>query len=836
MTAGTTQYRCDDPARAIEIRAHPSLNGIDYLEVLDDDAPPGAPPQRTLLAHCFKPVPPLTSDNVQIEGGVRVTGVGVTWVSPAASVPSSVAGAAERSFYAELPDADRVLVVRTDSSGDYSPYRLTITEARSSPALTKDFDAQLSTATFSFKVDCPSEFDCCPADECPAPTTAEPQIDYTAKDYASFRRIILDRLALVAPGWTERSPADVGVALVELLAYEGDHLSYFQDAVATEAYLGTARQRISVRRHGRLLDYRMHDGANARAWVQIAVDAPAIPLPAGTPLLTTIEASRGSMDPHRLEAAVSEGALVFETLFPATLREAHNEIRFHTWGDNRCCLPSGSTRATLLDTGHVLEQLAPGDVLIFEERRDPDSGRTVDANPAHRHAVRLTEVTFGEDPAVLEEPGQPQRVAEVAWAVEDALPFPLCLWMVGDQSGVDQPVSVALGNVVLADHGQSRSEALEVVPPAGPFGPVLVRGPLTQQRMVTDRAGDLLVADPGASATAAFPTEMEQTRPHVQLTQPGAGDLTWVPRADLLGSDRFATEFVVEVDDRGLAHLRFGDDELGRRPAPGTLLRADYRVGNGLAGNVGAEAIAHVVTTVAGITGVRNPMPASGGVDPQPADQVRMFAPQAFRRQERAVTVADYADIAQRHPEVQRAAATRRWTGSWYTVFVTVDRMGGRDVDPDFRAELLSFMSQYRLAGYDLEIDEPRFIPLDIAFTVCVSPGHLRSDVKAELLRVLGSGELPDGRGFFHPDNFTFGDPVYLSRLVAAAMRVPGVVSVDYDDTPPKPNRFHRWGELPHGETNAGRIDFGRLEIARLDNDPSRPENGRLELFMQGGL
>jgi hypothetical protein len=59
---------------------------------------------------------------------------------------------------------------------------------------------------------------------------------------------------------------------------------------------------------------------------------------------------------------------------------------------------------------------------------------------------------------------------------------------------------------------------------------------------------------------------------------------------------------------------------------------------------------------------------------------------------------------------------------------------------------------------------------------------------------------------------------------------------VDVDPTPPKPNRFQRWGEQAHGEIAAGRIAMGRLEIARLDNDPNRPENGRIEFFMQGGL
>ena len=74
-----------------------------------------------------------------------------------------------------------------------------------------------------------------------------------------------------------------------MLAYVGDHLSYQQDAVATEAYLGTARRRVSVRRHARLVDYAMHDGCNARAWVQVQVNATTLvtlPDEAHTGLLT----------------------------------------------------------------------------------------------------------------------------------------------------------------------------------------------------------------------------------------------------------------------------------------------------------------------------------------------------------------------------------------------------------------------------------------------------------------------------------------------------------------------------------------------------------------------
>ena len=77
------------------------------------------------------------------------------------------------------------------------------------------------------------------------------------------------------------------------------------------------------------------------------------------------------------------------------------------------------------------------------------------------------------------------------------------------------------------------------------------------------------------------------------------------------------------------------------------------------------------------ITGVRNPLPAAGGVDSETMAEIRRDAPQAFRTQKRAVTEADYARTAELDHSVQRAAATFRWTGSWHTVFITVDRFDG---------------------------------------------------------------------------------------------------------------------------------------------------------------
>jgi predicted phage baseplate assembly protein len=226
---------------------------------------------------------------------------------------------------------------------------------------------------------------------------------------------------------------------------------------------------------------------------------------------------------------------------------------------------------------------------------------------------------------------------------------------------------------------------------------------------------------------------------------------------------------------------------------------------------------------------VRNPLPAEGGTEPESTAQVRAYAPAAFRTQERAVTEADYAAIAERHPGVQRAIATFCWTGSWHTVFITVDRLGGVAMDDDFEAAMRAHVERYRMAGHDLEIDGPRYISLEIEMHVCAEPEYFRADVKQELLRLFSNRVLADGSlGLFHPDGFTFGQPVYLSPLIAAAQAVPGVASVQV-------NQFHRQGTPDNKPLAAGKIELGRLEIARCDNDPNFAEHGVFTLSVGGG-
>lgn len=938
----TSEICNDDRQRKNKIREHTDAhgrqdsNGIDFLEVSRD--------QTVLTVYFLLKAPEnIKKWNVRIDGGRRVRNIEVAWIRPC------------RLEDSELDDCVKIKV---DKPGDFSTYTLRLVEPDKYGRPGKDpmrgFDPRYAELDFSFKINCPTDLDCLPQKDCPPEALTEPDINYLAKDYESFRQLILDRVSLVMPEWTERLVPDIGITLVELLAYVGDYLSQYQDAVSTEAYLATARRRISVRRHARLIDYVMHEGCNARAWVFLETSLSTmldlkkvsfitnynnyLHLPGSRLLLREMQKLR----PGNWE--------VFEPMIKeeVQLYEAHNTIPFYTWGETECCLPRGATTATLGDAWvndetddpdqtdddcevqpedhhqrkhqhhepqaqsnrrQVVAQmkqpyrpegpkhkesarknndhprartlnLSPGDVLIFEEVIGPKTGNKADADPAHRHAVRLTRVTPRVD-KLYDEP-----VVEIEWAAEDALPFTLCISAITDAPDCQyvSDVSVARGNIILVDHGRTldpedlgcvvRRETIHRCKGAGraadeivlpepfkarlKFGPLTYSQPLPEDVSVSQATVSAVGADdqPARSASAGISAcglinqSARQALPRLELTGTSAnaasardGGVTaatepeierWFARQDLLGSLGQDKHFVVEIDNEGRANLRFGDDDLGKMPEVGTRFRATYRTGNGLSGNVGAEAISHIVLKDNDPAGVefkpRNPLPARGGTAPESLDEVRMFAPSASRFDlQRAINMDDYARLTERNPQVQRATAVLRWTGGWYVARVAIDPAGNLEASEELLREIRDSLYRYRRIAHDIEVVQAEYVPLLIGMRVCVLPGYLRGHVKAALRDAFSDQALPGGRrGFFHPDNLTFGQSIALSQLVAAAQSVTGVESVTI-------SKLERLNSGANDEIANGILPIGPLEIARLDNNPLLPENGRLELDMRGG-
>jgi predicted phage baseplate assembly protein len=311
--------------------------------------------------------------------------------------------------------------------------------------------------------------------------------------------------------------------------------------------------------------------------------------------------------------------------------------------------------------------------------------------------------------------------------------------------------------------------------------------------------------------------------------------VSWTPRPDLLDTAPDDRNFVVEIDDEGSAHLRFSADFDGR-PDGGTALRAQYRIGNGRTGNVGAEAITVVVADEAALGGsalkVRNPLAAAGGTNAESVAEAKQFAPSAFRvRRERAVIAEDYAELLARDFEgdVQGAASALRWNGSWYEARTGIDARGQEQAAVALVRRARGRLHRYRRIGHDLRVESARLVPLSVAMDVCVSPRYLRAAVLEDLRDLFSSRRLKNGQlGYFHPDRLRYGESVKVSALVAAAYDIPGIASLAV-------TRLERLDEGPNQELENGLLPLGPLEIAQVDSDPVYPDRGSITFTVRGG-
>jgi hypothetical protein len=561
-------------------------------------------------------------------------------------------------------------------------------------------------------------------------------IDYLAKDFASFCQALSNFSAARYPLWVERSEADVGVMLMELLSAMADELSYLQDRVAAEATLDTATQRLSLVQHARLVDYEPARALAATTVMQLDV---------AEPLSGVVQCQGTSIEGETVDFAAGTGipGLAAAALGPASAGPAPSlDPRWNRYADKAGLVPQlvpyvwdpgmrflrpGATSMWITGHGHGFY---PGQELLI------DTAGVVSGDQPVREVVLLTEATQSTDPV------RQQDVTLIHWA--DGL-----------ASGHDLTRTQVAGNLVPAMQGRITESVFMIPSDAGP-GEV----PGTPVRIATVRA-DHAGAPPhclytlaGAVAWWASPAPdggPAQERPALALhaftavqastAEGGGGTVTWqwVPRlleaagtarSFTLTPERFsAVRTTIVGDDLPPFYdydgdgttIRFGEGTFGRAPAPGTTFRARYLVGGGAGGNVRADTI---VTAAPGkrasglVWRCTNPFAVTGGVDAETRAQIRDRAPQQIKAGLLSITgPADYQAAALAFWPVQgafpgmgpfpgggaspaagasaargassaegappaggagagwarQAVAAFRWTGSWHSALTVVD-------------------------------------------------------------------------------------------------------------------------------------------------------------------
>jgi hypothetical protein len=699
-------------------------------------------------------------------------------------------------------------VLTVEPIGDYSTYLLGVVH----PSI----DPLFSEIPFKFRPGCFTN-DCAPEWE-PAPKPGkDPPINYLAKDYESFRHTMIAAMMERVPGWQSTSEADLDQVLIDLFSAEADRLSDYQDRVMNEAYLATARKRVSLARHARLVDYHIHQGNQASTWLALTVGTPGeFVLPA--------EFIAWAGLPER-----GEESAVFASREPVWLHPLFNSLRLYTWDGSISGLAAGSTHAdlaadNLTDAELVRDAINAGRVarLLIQEHVNPETGYQAGADPRKRQLLTL----LPGEAERFEDPYTGSWYVRVHWQVTDALRYDYCI--AGGESGGD--ISLFHGNLVEAFEGVPVEVAFRE-PGTAP----LSLEPLFYER--TERYGTRCTLPHVPLAYLPTPPGGE-TPPHSTLTviveTPSGGSDTWDEVSDLVHSDdspESGDHFVVETDEHQQSIVRFGNGVNGRALPTEAVVRCRYQVGGGTRGNVGRDAIVHYSEDDFGqITSCWNPFDVTNGRDPEPRDKIIRNAPEAYRaRQLRAITLADYVRRAEELPGVNRARARYAWTGSWRTVRIAIDPGGTTELSDGLRNQIARHLDAVRLIGEDIEIRPPRFVPLEIQVSLCLHPDFWVEDVRYLLEQEFSDGYTPDGRmGFFHPDRWTFGQVLHRSEIVGRVHLVKGVdhvVSVS----------MKRFGESTPGPDVMERIEVDVNEIILVKNDPDHMEQGFIRFDPLGG-
>lgn len=747
------------------------------------------------------------------------------------------------------PTEPTLISVKVVPVGDYSTYTMSVDTGSYA------FDPMFSDIDFKFRPGC-FNTNCAPLSDYEAPK-AEPVIGYLAKDFNSFKHVLINALRERVPGWQPTSEADLDQVLIDLIAADADELSDYQDRVMNEAYLGSARKRVSLARYARLMDYHIHQGSQASTWLAVRVN------------------SDGNVDQGfgvwTTESWDDNNAVIFVSSHDQECFAALNELALYTWGGAVTALEAGATQADLIGTSGTMTKVQADDLvtllnreninyLLIEQKLNPETGTDNGLDITARQILKLGK-KGDKAPKSLEDPVNGTWLVHVHWREQDQLRRRYCFITQCPNQTPTTGVSMFHGNLIQVTHGRPHKTIF--YPQEAHLGlnddTRLERVDHAYSERVSN-AQLLRTAEEDGEEVLPVLCHLPHRLLAYQNTEPGGERPTittltvevdgftgdWDEQQDLIESKSDSQHFVVETDELDFSTVRFGNNINGLAIPDDAKVTCYYQVGRGSQGNVGADTLTGFDGSASGFPNVNkvwNPLDVTDGRDPEPRDEIIRRVPHAYRaRQLRAITLEDYVNRAEEIDAVSHAFARYAWTGSWRTVRLSIDLTANFSWDGNIKRKIADHLNAVRLIGEDLEIRQAQYVALDILLRVCADPDYWPEDLADELEQEFSSGYTADRRmGFFHPDLWTFGQPLRASQVMGRASGVPGVERVLLLS-------IRRWHSTSGPSTAAITIspeDLGTnevntlavepFEVIQVASDPNHLEKGRIQFDILGG-
>ena len=232
--------------------------------------------------------------------------------------------------------------------------------------------------------------------------------------------------------------------------------------------------------------------------------------------------------------------------------------------------------------------------------------------------------------------------------------------------------------------------------------------------------------------------------------------------------------FEVIYDNDYNATVLFGDGTLGASPDYGSSFFVQYRVGGGTRGNLGRGAVNTSVpatksvarTTVNGT--LSNTTLATGGADAETVEHAKRYAPLTFKRQDRIVTLEDYATFANTFIGTfgtvgKATAATRKAYSSANIIDIYVlekaSELQLQKATTNFKTQLLDAINKKKMATDDVVIVDGLIRTFDLVTTIRINreeqenQNQITAKVRDRLLKYMSA------------DNREFGQNIVIADL-----------------------------------------------------------------------
>jgi len=255
----------------------------------------------------------------------------------------------------------------------------------------------------------------------------------------------------------------------------------------------------------------------------------------------------------------------------------------------------------------------------------------------------------------------------------------------------------------------------------------------------------------------------------------------WTRVDNFVESSGTSKHYRVQVDDNGNYEIIFGDGTNGKIPPRGSSnIRATYRVGGGVSGNVSAGTITELLTSVDYVESVTNPLEASGGTDHETLEHAKLFAPAAVKNLDRAVTTGDTENLVNSYVSSKYGgvATSKAYEAGGLIVNVMVVPQYGGYPSTELKNELQNYLDERRIICTSIKVIDPVYdlvnITVDVNLHKNYDPSAVTIEIKKRLFNHL-SPIFQDPETGLYPHGF--GRNIYLSDLY---MIIDGTTGVDY--------------------------------------------------------